>query len=163
MQLAEYIVRGAMNCVEGCRIFKDNKELGLSHIACTKKEIQAVAALNDSLMTAIMRAVLLLASRCHLHFQVPTSKVQPSSAVPVKSMRKFLRRIFGTKPPKDPARPLNLGSIDPGPGNDPGSTEPTASSKFIRPTFALLTTARPCRRRQCHLETECVQPWTPSS
>jgi len=76
MQLAEYIVRGAMNCVEGCRIFKDNKELGLSHIACTKKEIQAVAALNDSLMTA-MRAVLLLASRCHLHFQHPTFNPRP--------------------------------------------------------------------------------------
>jgi hypothetical protein len=99
---------------------------------------------------------------------ISTFNVQPSSTTPIEPMKKdrnFLRRIFGTKPPKDSASPSNSnrssidsapGAHDPRPGNDAGSIEPMGSGKFIGPIFAvLLTTVRPFFRRQCHLESEC--------
>ena len=58
----------------------------------------------------------------------------------VEKVRNSLRRFFGIKPPEDSACPSNSnqgsidtapGAHDPGPGNDAGSTEPTASGTGV--------------------------------
>ena len=81
----------------------------------------------------------------------------------MKKARNLLRRIFGTKRPKDSAclSNSNWGSIDsapgahdPGPGNDAGSTEPTASGKLIG-LFVMFGSTFP--QAAMSLESECVQ------
>ena len=87
-------------------------------------------------------AALLLTSSLPLPL-ISTFNVQPSSTAPMEFMEKVrnaLGRFFGIKPPEDSACPSNSnqgsidivpGAHDPGPGNDAGSTEPTASSTGV--------------------------------
>ena len=80
-------------------------------------------------------AALLLISSLPLPL-ISTLNVQPSSTTPMKLMKKvgdLRNRIFGTKKDSSSNRrstDTEPGAHDPGPGNDTGSTEPTASGKL---------------------------------